>query len=261
MNRDLGFRRGMNWSHRSPLVLAVLLLGACAGRAPREALPPLATAPGVHQAQREAALALRPDWSLQGRVALSNGRDGGSGRIDWQQQGGHYSVALSAPITRQSWRLSGDPAGARLEGLDGGPRQGADPARLLHEATRWEIPVRALADWVRGLRASAEHGPARLAFGADGRLARIEQDGWTIDYTAWQAASGGAELPVRLNARRGEASVRLVVDRWEIGGADAGGSEAGGSESGRLEGVMRESKGNPATYDSGKARPETAAAP
>ena len=108
MNRDLGFRRGMNWSHRSPLVLAVLLLGACAGRAPREALPPLATAPAVHQAQREAALAMRPDWSLQGRVALSNGRDGGSGRIDWQQQGGHYSVALSAPITRQSWRLSGD---------------------------------------------------------------------------------------------------------------------------------------------------------
>ena len=30
----------MNWSHRSTLALTVLLLlGACAGRAPREALP------------------------------------------------------------------------------------------------------------------------------------------------------------------------------------------------------------------------------
>lgn len=252
--------RGMNWSHRSTLAWAVLLLGACAGRAPREALPPLAAAPAIHQAQREAALAMRPDWSLQGRVALSNGRNGGSGRIDWQQRGDHYSVALSAPITRQSWRLSGNARGARLEGLDGGPREGADPARLLREATRWEIPVMALADWVRGLRASADHGPAQLAFGADGRLARIEQDGWTIDYTAWQAPGGGAELPVRLNARRGDASVRLVVDQWTVGGEGVEGSEAGGSEAGRLPGA--ESKGNDAaTHDSGKALLETAAVP
>ena len=244
---------------QSTLVLAVLLLGACAGRAPRESLPPLATTPAAHQAQREAALALHPDWSLQGRVALSNGRDGGSGRIDWRQQGGHYSVALSAPITRQSWRLSGDAGGARLEGLDGGPREGADPGRLLREATRWEIPVTALADWVRGLRASADHGPAQLAFAVDGRLARIEQDGWTIDYTAWQAPSGGIELPVRLNARRGEASVRLVVDRWEVGGEDE--SEAGASVAGRLEGGRRASKGIPGTGDSGRTAPEAAAVP
>ena len=256
----------MNRSHRSTLVWAVLLwalllLGACAGRAPREALPPLAVAPATHQAQREAALAMRPHWSLQGRVALSNGRDGGSGRIDWQQQGDHYSVALSAPITRQSWRLSGNAGGARLEGLDGGPREGADPARLLREATRWEIPVTALADWVRGLRASADHGPARLVFGADGRLARIEQDGWTIDYTAWQAPGGGAELPVRLNARRGDASVRLVIDRWQVGEAGAEGLEAGGSEAGRLPGGLGSNGSDVASRDSDKALPETAAVP
>lgn len=205
--------------HRVLPLVAVLLLGGCAGRAPREALPPLDAAPAVHQAQREAALAAHPDWSLQGRVALSNGRDGGSGRIDWQQQGGRYTVALSAPITRQSWRLSGDADGARLEGLDGGPREGADPARLLSEATRWEIPVTALAEWVRGLPApAAEHGPARIAYGTDGRVAAIEQGGWSIGYSAWTAVDG-IELPVRLDARRGEASVRLVVDAWFFGGA------------------------------------------
>jgi len=204
--------------HHAFVLLAALLLGACAGRTPRQALPPLDAAPAVHQAGREAALATRPDWSLQGRVALSNGRDGGSGRIDWQQQGGRYTVALSAPITRQSWRLSGDAGGARLEGLDGGPREGPDPALLLREATRWEIPVAALADWVRGLPApAAEHGPARIAYGPDGRVAGIEQGGWTIAYTDW-APVDGIELPVRLDARRGEASVRLVVDAWVFGG-------------------------------------------
>ena len=200
-----------------PVILAMTcaaMLSACAGGPVREALPPIAGSPEAHQAERETSLAPRTQWSLQGRVALSNGRDGGSGRIDWSQDAARYSVSLSAPITRQSWRLSGDGQGARLEGLEGGTRVGNDPAELLREATRWEIPVTALSSWVRGLRAAADHGPAQLQFGTDGRLSRIEQGGWTIDYSGWQAGAAGVELPNRLNARRGDASVRLVIDSW-----------------------------------------------
>ena len=71
------------------------------------------------------------------------------------------------------------------------------------------------------MRADPGHGPARVAYGSDGRLAQIEQGGWTIDYSSWQAGAGGLELPNRLNARRGEASVRLVVDRWGASEAPA----------------------------------------
>ena len=189
------------------------LLSACVAGPVREALPPIPGSPEAHQARRETGLAAQAQWSLQGRIALSNGRDGGSGRIDWTQDGPRYAVSLSAPITRQSWRLSGDAHGAQLEGLEGGTRVGADPAGLLRDATRWEIPVTALSSWVRGLRAASDHGPARMQFGADGRLSRIEQGGWTIEYSGWQAAAG-VELPNRLNARRGEATVRLVIDAW-----------------------------------------------
>lgn len=203
--------------HIGWLVAAVLALSACATQAPRAVLPPVASAPEVHQQQREAALARQQAWSMQGRVALSNGKDGGSGRIEWQQDGARYDVSLSAPVTRQSWRISGDPAQARLEGIDGGPLQGEDPAALLRETTRWDIPVTALASWVRGVRADeARHGPARAVFGVDGRLAILEQDGWTVRYTAWEAA-GGTELPHRLEATHGDAKVRLVVDAWDDG--------------------------------------------
>ena len=192
-----------------------LLLAACVAQPVRETLPPIAGTPEAHQAQRETALAVRAQWSLQGRVALSNGRDGGSGRIDWQQDGARYDVALSAPVTRQSWRLSGDDAGAQLEGLEGGTRSGPDPVALLREATRWEIPVTALSSWARGLQADVRHGPATVQYAADGRLARVEQAGWVIDYTGWQADARGVELPSRLNASKGEAKVRLIVDRWD----------------------------------------------
>lgn len=193
------------------------LLAGCVAHPAREALPPITGAPGMHQSQREAVLAKQVQWSLQGRIALSNGRDGGSGRIDWWQDGAGYQVSLSAPVTRQSWRLSGDGRVARLEGLEGGTREGVDPGALLREATRWEIPVTALSSWVRGARAGHDHGPAVAQYGADGRLTRIDQGGWTIEYDSWQPGEAGVELPNRLNARRGEASVRLIIDDWSSG--------------------------------------------
>ena len=203
------------------LAAAALLLAACVPqtvRAPLPTLSPQEIADARTQlSQHEAVVRSTPSWSLQGRVALSNGRNGGSGNLDWRQQGGGYEVALSAPVTRQSWRLSGDASAARLEGLEGGTRTGSDPEQLLREATGWEIPVAALSSWVRGARADeAAFGPATVAFGADRRLARIEQAGWTIDYAAWQPqAADTLILPVRLNAQRGQAKVRLIVDRWE----------------------------------------------
>lgn len=192
--------------------LLTLLLAACAGA-------PLRTGPAVSEAvaeaaqqARESALRADPSWSLGGRIAVSNGRDGGSGRLEWQQDGARFNVALSAPVTRQSWRLSGDASQARLEGLEGGPRVGPDASGLLRAATGWDIPVVALADWVRGARADAL-GPAAIHYDAAGRPARIEQGGWTIDYT-WPGADAEPLRPARIEARRGEARVRLVVDEW-----------------------------------------------
>ena len=208
--------RGVAW-----LTACMAALAGCATRPlVHEPLPPAQRAAALErQDAREAILAGARQWTLQGRVALSNGERGGSGRIDWQQARDGYQVALSAPITRQSWRIVGDAGSARLEGLEGGPRSGSDPAQLLREATGWEIPVTALASWVRGARAPAA-GPAQLQFAADGRLARLQQAGWTLDYRDWQAdAALGIELPRRITAERDRARVRLVVDDWSEGAA------------------------------------------
>lgn len=198
-------------------VAAVALLSACAGPAVKRG--PAMPAAVAEQAQRARAeiLSAHPQWSLQGRVALSNGTAGGSGRIEWHQAGPRYAVALSAPITRQSWRLSGDAGSARLEGLESGTRSGTDPEALLQDATGWVIPVGALSSWVRGT-ADATLPGAAMQFASDGHLAVLEQAGWSITYSHWQPQPGlGIDLPGRLDASRGDARVRLVVDRWQDG--------------------------------------------
>ena len=160
-----------------------------------------------------------PDWAMTGRVALSNGKDGGSGRIEWSQSGGKVRIGLSAPVTRQGWVLEVDAGGATLQGVPDGPVHGADAAGLLLDRTGWDIPVTGLGCWVRGAWASeGAFGQARVGYGADGSVQRIDQAGWVIEYAEWRLdAVSGVELPARITALRGENRVRLVVDRW---GAD-----------------------------------------
>lgn len=206
------------------LCASLALLAGCATRAPvAGSLPALSDAASIAaaeqaQSQRAQWLQQRPQWSFEGRVAINNAGKGGNGRIDWQQERARYAVSLSAPVTGQSWRLIGDThsEAGRLEGLEGGPREGEDAEALLLEATGWDIPINALVDWVRGL--PAEGFPAEnRSFSTAGRLQGIEQAGWRIEYTEWFDAEGPQPpLPRRIEARRDQATVRLIVDRWNF---------------------------------------------
>jgi outer membrane lipoprotein LolB len=191
------------------LVLALLLsAGLTACVAPTR--PVLAEADAqAAQIIRETKLANAPGWSLTGRIALSRGKDGGSGRIDWRQNGEDFEIILAAPITHQSWRIQRKAGLARIDGIEGGSRESDNAEALLLETTGWRIPVNALAKWLRGTRAT---GASSVAYDGSGLPLRIEQDGWVIEYRAWNAAN--PPQPTKVFARQGDASVRLVIDQW-----------------------------------------------
>ena len=211
-------------SHRpSPWLAAaafatIALLGGCA-TAPRSApAPALSEAAIAERIQaRQAWLAQAAAWSFSGRAAIRSAGQGGNGRIEWEQQGdGRYRIALSAPVTRQSWQLSGDLASGagRLEGLDGGPRESGSAETLLREATGWRIPVALLGDWVRGAP-SASAPVEALARDGEGRPSVLRQAGWTVRYDEWRPGPAGQpDLPVRIEAESGDARVRLAIDDW-----------------------------------------------
>lgn len=204
-------------SARVAAAAVAVLLAACATRPVQPPAPVDEALARDNDLQRGAIT----DWRLAGRVAVSAGGQGGSGRIEWLQQGERYTISLSAPVTRQSWRLSGDASGARLEGVEGGPREGADAERLLLAATGWRIPVGAMVAWVRGI--AATDGGAALAqvsYGAGNVPSTLEQVGWRIDYRDWHPATASQPaLPRRIEAMEvmgGDARLRLLVDEWRI---------------------------------------------
>ena len=162
------------------------------------------------QVQREAALGEQTAWRLVGRLAVSDGHDGGSGRIEWLQDGARYEITLQAPVTRRGWRLIGEEGYARLEGVDGGPFVGESAEALLQQYVGWVIPHENLVAWVRGLRAK---GRASMTFRVDGLPASIAQNGWVIEYRDY-ASPAPLALPTRVFASQGERRVRLQIEAW-----------------------------------------------
>jgi outer membrane lipoprotein LolB len=187
-------------------MLLMVLVVACA---PVSRRPALVGDEGV-QAGREAALALRPAWAFTGRLAVNQGSEGGNAGIEWRQDGDDFDIRLSAPVTRQSWRLRRAGGRITLEGMSGGVREGADAEALLTEATGWRIPVTAMVAWVRGARAP---GPSDLSFDGFGLPATLSQQGWAVEYRGW--SSREPALPTKVFARSGDSSVKLVVERWD----------------------------------------------
>ena len=194
---------------RCALVFAALLLAACAGQRIRPVAGDAATL--AAQERREHELAARTDWTLRGRLAVSDGRDSGSGALEWNAHGDAYRFSLHAPVTGKTWVLAGDDRHARLEGLRDEPVEAADAAELLWRELGWKVPIAQLRAWARGMRASPA---ARITFDADGLPATIDEDGWTIRYPEFDRAQS-PPLPLKVFADKGPYRVRLAIKSWQ----------------------------------------------
>jgi len=207
--------------HPFRLLAAILplLLVACV---PRQAVRIKGDAALLGQQQtRERQLAGADHWTLQGRLGVSDGHHGGSGSLTWTQDGDHYDFVLRGPaLSGVSFHLSGGPDGAVLDGLRGGPLRGPDAEALMRRALGWDVPLRDLRAWVLGLR--ADSGPAVLRFGENKLPSLLQQDGWAVDYRAWDT-SRQPPLPSTVFAAKPPYKVRLSVESWSFG--PAGGKE------------------------------------
>jgi len=192
---------------RGALAAAGLLLAACAPLRTHEDTATLRV-----QAEREARLGMQTVWGLEGRLAVSNGTDGGNADLRWRQDGDGFDVTLNAPVSGKTWILQGAPGQSVLDGVGEAPLRGRDPAELLERELGWHVPVDQLGFWVRALR--APHGRAVLVFDAEQRPATLEQNGWKVEYREYFPDTE-PPLPRKVFASRGKYRVRLFIERWQ----------------------------------------------
>ena len=167
------------------------------------------------QTQRDEHADAQRSFSLAGRIAIRNGRDGGSGRFEWQQDGEVMRFVLSAPLSNQTWTLEGMPGSYVLTDSKGRQQQDADAKRLVFEASGWVIPMDELSYWIRAARApEAIAGPAELVLAESGDLSSLRQAGWQVRFDRFSEVNA-IRLPVKITAEQDAASVKVIIQRWE----------------------------------------------
>lgn len=184
----------------------VLLITGCAIREPRPE--------GAWLTERQAWFSAHPEWSVRGRLGLSDGERGGSLSMTWTADGADHLVLLRTVAGGRQWRLEMSPGGSTLTGSDIGRLQGPDPDSLVERAVGWPIPVRWMSEWLRGLPAPPG-APTRYA--EDGVLEALEWSGWRLDFARWNQLDGdGVLLPARVTAENPPYRLRAALSGWRF---------------------------------------------
>ncbi|MFO1371956.1 MAG: lipoprotein insertase outer membrane protein LolB [Candidatus Competibacteraceae bacterium] len=188
-------------------VLTILLPGC--------AVPPPTPTTDVQNAwaARLPALARLHDWRAGGRIGVINAQDGWHASFQWTQQGPNYRIDLIGPLGQGRVSVQGDVREVRVQTQDGQNWTAANPDELLEQTLGIRLPVSGLRYWIRGL---PEPGPTPvLQSDAQGRLTRLEQHGWSIEYPAYTQVAA-FELPARIIAQRQDLSVKLIIEQWSL---------------------------------------------
>lgn len=194
------------------LVLAVMLvLTGCASlqTTPQQS----ASSPEVHQ-QHLATLNDIHSFNIQGRIGVQADGRGFSGATRWQHAGERDTIGLYSPLGGQVANIEKSDSGVVLTDGDGKTYAARDAETLTQQAMGWALPMRGLPDWALGRPTSA---PVELAiWDAEGKLLRLKQSGWDIQYQAYVAAEG-RQLPSRISLSSPKLNLKLLVERWQLG--------------------------------------------
>ena len=176
------------------LLIALACLAACATTAPGVGTP------GAIQGQ---------GFALEGRISVHYGEDSLSGKFAWNHAEQSDELSLASPLGNQLAQIVRDSAGVTLTNSDRQQFHARDVESLTETRLGWRLPLAGLTDWVRG---RSQGATAEIERDASGRISRMKEDGWLIEY----GYTGENKEPQRLflNYTRAEKplDIRLAID-------------------------------------------------
>ena len=162
------------------LALVGLLAGCALAPEPRQPLPALQ---GVPEA-----------FEMSGRIALRQGDRSEIARLRWKHTPESDRWVIASPLGNEVARIESGPRGATLKRAGGEDEEAPTFAALTERLLGISLEPAALARWLHGA-VPADSGD------------------WAVAIEETQRA-GTVDMARRLSARRGDVTVRLVVDEY-----------------------------------------------
>ena len=173
------------------------LLTACASRPPQ----PVYT-----------GTVMPPQWEAEGKAAVRSGDRGTNVYFTWSQDGPAYHIVVRGPLGLGRAELQGQPGAVTLSADNLKQDVSASsPEELVQLMTHREIPVSDVLHWLKAEPAGFD---ARVSRGPDGKIRRIREDGWTINYLEWSEEA--PNLPRKLMVSGPEGQATVVIGLWSL---------------------------------------------
>ncbi len=192
------------------LLLVVLGIGGCS------LSPPAAQQRGQANPLMQKRLHALKNWDIDGKLAVRTNHDSQSARLQWQQTGERFDIHLSGPAGLHASRIYGEPGDVVFE--RGEQKEHATTAAALSEKLiGWPLPTVELRYWLRGLPAP-NLTVTQAAYLPNGNLTQLQQNGWSIQFSAYQhfenKERGVLLLPGRIEAKHGNMRIILLIKHW-----------------------------------------------
>lgn len=181
------------------LCAALALLAGCTTLAPA----PSVTSP---------AQTLLTSFQIAGRISVRYGNEGFSGNLSWRHANETDEFVILNPLGQGVARIIKNATGVTLERPDQALVRAPDAESLTRSTLGFALPLSGLPHWVQaqpiGSSATLRHQP-------NGTLDQLNEQGWQIDYLAYQAV-GALQLPGKVFMENPEVKLRLIVDEWQV---------------------------------------------
>jgi outer membrane lipoprotein LolB len=160
-------------------------------------------------AQLQEGPAEKPVFELNGRLAARQGNETFSGGIAWRHATDSDEMLITTPMGQGAARIVRKGGAVVLTTAEPKEYRAPDAESLTEQALGFRLPLAGLADWVQG-RASSSFPEGKSIKGPDGKLQRLEQGGWSIEYLEYSG-----ERPSRLRLTYpGGIDLRLAISEW-----------------------------------------------
>lgn len=147
------------------------------------------------------------EFEINGRLAARYRKEAFTGNLNWRHARNGDELLISTPLGQGVARIVRDGGVVTLTTSDG-EQSAADAESLTEQTLGFRLPLAGLADWVRGR--PAPDVPAHTELDADGRLARLRQSEWSIEYQEYAGA-----LPSRMRLTYPGIELRLAISEWK----------------------------------------------
>ena len=206
MRGQLRDNQAVMMKSRLLLIILACLLQACVTK-----LPPQPVEFKQHQAQ----VTPLNQWQIKGKLGIKAPSESLSASIHWQQIKAHYVIQLHGPLGQKSLRIDGSPKRVTLKEKGKDPVSSSSAESLFKRTTGWNLPLKQLDFWVRGLPAPGK--VQSIQFNSQGLVEKLQQKDWLIEYQKFQAVTYQGQtlyLPQKMIASHQNLRLTLLIRNW-----------------------------------------------